>query len=811
MARHGVGDCAGRMTTRGIVTALALGQRKDNLPGQVTRFIGRRRELPAIAAAIERHRLVTLRGAAGVGKTRLALRAARDVRDTFADGCWLVELSALRTPGLLPRTIAAALGLPEEASGDTAEILAASLAERELLLVLDTCEHLLDDCAALAQVLLSAVPGLRILTTSREPLGVPGEHALLITPLELPGNTDPLGNTVLPGHTAQASQTDAVALFVDRGQAAVPGFTLTQENAAAVAMLCRRLDGIPLALELAAVRLRSMPVQEILDLLDDRFRALGSARTATSRHRTLRAAVDWSYELCTPAEQWLWSELSVFPGSFGLEAAEHVCGPGTLETLIRLVEKSVVQYDHRARRYHLLDTMREFGAERLAGPAFADARRELEGRHRDYYLGLARQSAADSLSDRQASWLARLSAETDNLRAALGYSFTTPGQQGAGLELTTLLRDFWRMVGQFTEGRRWHDLAVAAAPGSGDHDWAVYGAGILAVHQGDLAAAEPFLDRAAALAAGNGDENLAAHVADALGMTAFYRGDLETARARYEGALASYERIGFSDSLALAIYVRLGGVHLLAFELDEAVRLSEECLRRCDELGEQWARASALWVRGAARRLAGDIPAAMADALACLRIKDALGALQTIAMSFDLLADCLMVIEDLERAAVLYGAGEALWALLNTPALMGPGYAGIRKIAADTGRGRLGEERFKALVSRGFALPLSAAIAVAAGEAPADLDVAAPDGDLGTAADDGTAAEDPQARPLTGREREIAHLAAAGLSNREIAGRLVLSKRTVDSHIDHIFTKLGFSSRTQLVGWAYEEGNSTSR
>jgi non-specific serine/threonine protein kinase len=443
------------------VAALTLGQRKDNLPGEVTRFIGRRRELPAIAEAIEQHRLVTLRGVGGVGKTRIALRAARDIKDTFADGCWLVELSALRTNGLLPRTISATLGLPDEASGDTVEVLAASLAERELLLILDTCEHLVDDCAGLAQSLLAAVPGLRILTTSREPLGVADEHALLITPLELPGKGE------FRQDDLRGPQADAVTLFVDRARLAVPQFTLDEENAATVAELCRRLDGIPLALELAAVRLRSMPVEEILDRLTDRFGVLGSARTAIDRHRTLRAAVSWSYGLCTRAEQRLWAELSVFLGSFGLEAAEHVCGPDTFETLIRLVEKSVVQFSPGeaaggaaggtlTERYHMLDTMREFGAERLADPATgAHTAGQLRASHRDYYLGLARRSAADSLSARQTTWLARLGTERDNLRVALDYSFTAPGQQVTGLAMTTLLRHFWLMTGQFTEGTTW--------------------------------------------------------------------------------------------------------------------------------------------------------------------------------------------------------------------------------------------------------------------------------------------------------------------------------------------------------------------
>jgi predicted ATPase/DNA-binding CsgD family transcriptional regulator len=777
------------------VAALTMGQQRDNLPPEVTRFIGRRRELPAIAAAIDEHRLVTLRGAGGVGKTRLALRVAREIRDDFADGSWLVELSALRDHELLPGTVSAALGLPDEAIGDPLEALAANLAERELLLVLDTCEHLVEACGSLARTLLAAAPGLRILATSREPLGVPAEHALLISPLDLPAP----GWSPPPAHAA--AQADAVALFVDRAQAAVPEFALSAANTVTVAELCRRLDGIPLALELAAVRLRGMPADEILTRLTDRFRILGAARTATGRHRTLRAAIAWSYDLCTPAEQRLWAELSVFPAGFGLAAAERVCGPGTARTLSRLVEKSVVQYGDGNRRYQLLETMREFGAERLAqhaaragtaGPPPAGAD-ELRARHRDYYRDLAAAAAAAGVGAEQTDWLARLGAETDNLRAALDFSFATGGRQDEGLLLTTLLRPYWLMVGQFSEGRRWHDLAVAVSPGSLENAWAVFGAGILAVQQGDLAAGAPLLDHAAALAAAADDENLAAHVSDAQGIVAFNGGDLETAQARYEAALASYERIGFGDPLALVTYSRLASACILSGALDRAVQLCDECLRRCDETGEQWARGTALWVRGATRWLSGDITAAIADSLSCLRIKESVNDLHTIAMSFDLLSVCRVATAEFELATVLYGAGEALWTLLNAPVLMGLGYAEIRKSAADTARAALGEERFDELLSRGLAMHLADALAMAKGETPAERVL---DAEPARSA----------AKQLTRREKEIAALVAAGLGNREIAARLYLSKRTVDSHMEHIFTKLGISSRTQLASWVLGQG-----
>ena len=373
--------------------------------------------------------------------------------------------------------------------------------------------------------------------------------------------------------------------------------------------------------------------------------------------------------------------------------------------------------------------------------------------------------------------------------------------------MTRLLLPYWRMTGQFTEGRRWHELALAVNPGSGDPAsadwaWAVFGAGALAVHQGDLARGGPLLTDAAALAAAARDENLAAHVTDARGVLALRAGKLAAARACHEAALAIYRRIGFADPTALASYGRLVAVCLVSNEPGRAERLAEECLRRCAELGEQWARGTALMARGGARWRTGDYPAAIEDALACLRINEELGDLHTIAICFDLLTSCLVSTGDLERAAVLRGAADTLWKLLNAPVLVGPAYAQIRESHDVTARSALGEERFAALRRHGAALPLPAALATARGEAPAvpaGSPLAVPGAGPG-------GAPVGAARPLTRREREIAGLVADGLGNREIAGRLFLSKRTVDSHIEHIFGKLSFSSRAQLAGWFREQG-----
>jgi non-specific serine/threonine protein kinase len=763
-----------------------MGDSRDNLPRGVTRFIGRKPELAVIAMALETYRLVTLHGPAGVGKTRLALQAARGVVATFGQRACLVQLSALRDPELLAGEVAKSLGLPDEPASNPSAALARQLAESELLLVLDTCEHLTSACAQLAEVLLGACPDLRILATSREPLAGAGEHVVPVLPLD-----------------ATTRRSDAVELFVDRARATVPGYALTTTNSDAVVQLCRRLDGIPLAIELAAVRLRSMSADEIVGRLDDRFRILGTVRTTTDRHRTLRAAVDWSYGLCTTEEQRLWALLSVFPAEFSGAAAEAVCGAGTQPALARLVDKSIVipldgapgggpgdpgtdPGDAAPGRYRLLDTMREFGAGLLAEAGRQDALRH----HRDYFLALAARAAARAAGREQVGWMAWARRERDNLRAALEYSFTTPGEELAGVRMTLDLRCYWLMLGSFADGLHWHELATAVLPGTRDNAWALYGAGFLAAQQGDLDRAGELLDRAIAAAdgltaAGQPDPALAACIADARGSVAFYAGDNEAAQERYGTALAGFAETGFGDPLALVCWSRLASASLVALDLGRAIELSEECIRRCDEAGEQWARSTAVWVRGAARWLSGDNEAGIGDALASLAVKEALGDLHTATMCVDLVATCLASrgasMADFTRSTELYGAGEAMWELLNAPLQMGPTYAELRKDSATKCRSVLGEEQFEVALRRGLAMSLPEATALARSEF-ATAGPTAP-------------------KPLTRRERQIAALVASGLGNREIAEQLILSKRTVDSHIEHIFAKLGLTSRAQLADW----------
>jgi len=369
-------------------------RRPGDLPAEVSGFVGRRDELARLARQLRSARLVTVTGPGGVGKTRVALRTASRLSGEFEGGVCLAELAGLRDPELLPHTVATCLGLPERDARTQLGAVLDYLRDRQLLLILDTCEHLVDACASLAGAVARETAGVTVLATSRQPLDIPGEHTCLIPPLPVP-----------EARSRDAAGGDSVELFAQRAAAVVPGFAITEANREDVARLCRRLDGIPLAIELATVRLRAVPLEQLASRLEDRFRLLtGSRRAALPHHQTLRTATEWSYDLCSPAEQLLWARLSVFAGSFDIAAAEQVCGGGALaradilETLIGLVDKSVVlRTGDNGARYRLLDTIREFGAERLAGTGEEDRLRSRSWRRR---TGLAVSPAGNARSRR---------------------------------------------------------------------------------------------------------------------------------------------------------------------------------------------------------------------------------------------------------------------------------------------------------------------------------------------------------------------------------------------------------------------------
>ena len=557
-----------------------------NLPASLSSFIGREHTQARVHTLLVSHRLVTLVGAGGVGKTRLALAVAEGILDGYPDGVWLVELAPLADPMLVPGAAAQALRLHEEPGRPVLEALCGHCNGKRMLLVLDNCEHLLPACTALAGALLRAAPELRILATSREALGIAGERHYRVPSLSVP---DPQH---LPSPELAGSY-EAVRLFVARAQERRDTFALSSTNARAVAEICARLDGIPLAIELAAARVSALGVEELASRLDDRFRLLtGGARDALPRQRTLRATLDWSYDLLTAQEQLVLDRLSVCAAGCTLAAAEVVCagegveGVEVLDLLGALVGKSLVQAEERDGgevRHGLLETVRQYGQQRLAASGRAGAVRD---RHLAHFLALAEEAEPALKGADQATWLDRLEAEHDNLRAALGWA-REAGATEVGLRLAGALWRFWLMRGHFHEGRTWLEGALAGAEGAAPNvrAEALQGAGVLAAEQGDYGRAAASFTGSLALRREMGDRRGSARTLSNLGIVAYEQGEYGRAAALHEEALALCRELGDKRGLALALG-NLGLVVLEQGEYERAVALQEESLALDRELGD---------------------------------------------------------------------------------------------------------------------------------------------------------------------------------------------------------------------------------
>ncbi|OIV36603.1 hypothetical protein BIV57_15690 [Mangrovactinospora gilvigrisea] len=761
------------------------------MPAEVTGFVGRAAELVQVRALLADARLVTLVGPGGVGKSRVALRAAADTGPRFADGVRFVQLSALHDRELLPAAVAGLLGLTEQPGREPIDLLVEYLRHRQVLLLLDTCEHLLDGCAMLADVLLREAPMCTVLATSRQPLDVPGEHAVPLAPLP---------------------PEDAVELFGQRAANVRPGFRVTDANRPSVERLCTRLDGMPLAIELATVRLRALPAEQLAELLESRFRVLTvgrrpSASDPSARHRTLRAAIDWSHELCTPGERLLWARLSVFAGPFDVAAAEAVCGDRELpaeeilDQLIGLVDKSVLlRVDEPAPggadgvlvRYRLLDTLREYGAERLAD---ADgARRAAERRHAAHFFGLARDFQEGLLADDQVARFAELQGCLPDVRAALERSFAGDGADvTAGLGAAAGLWPLWITSGMIGEGRAWvrrglEAARAAALPEGPETAWALVFGGLLTVYQAEIEAALEMFRRARALAEELGDELMYGYAVGYEGGMLRFLGQDADGRALLAEARAVAQRVpgmlhkvmfAFQTSYTCAV---LG-------DLAEAEALSEEALEllaRCP--GERILAGQVRMVRSFLAWSGGDREAAVRETRDALAASVATGEAVAAAHGLEMMAGAAAEAGRWERAAWLLGAAGEVWELVGAPAIGAPPFLELRGRTEEAARGGLGDDPFERLYREGGRLDRARAIelALADAERPAGPSVPA------------------QRRPegaLTRREREVAALVARGMTNREIAERLVISKRTADAHVEHILGKLGFSSRTEITGY----------
>jgi predicted ATPase/DNA-binding CsgD family transcriptional regulator len=774
-----------------------------NLPIELSSLIGRRREVGEVKRLLAESRLVTLTGVGGTGKTRLALRAAAELGRAFGDGVWFVDLTELHGPGLLAQQVqdpdvlaylvAAALGLREQGGGSPLQWLAEQLADRRMLLVLDNCEHLIPASAILADRLLRVCPRLRVLATSREPLTIAGETLFPVPPLRAP---DP----AQPPSVADMSRCEAVVLFVARAQVAVPAFQLTEANHVAVAQLCHRLDGLPLAIELAAARVRVLAPEQILDRLADRFTLLSrGSRSAPERQQTLRACVDWSFELCSKPERMLWARLSVFVGGFELDAVEGICADDLLPTselvdvLSGLVDKSIlvrVEVDGGSgvqARYQMLETIRDYGREQLVG---AGKQVIVRRSHRDWYERLVAQAEAEWISDRQAYWYARLIKEYPNLRAAVEFCLTEPREAEAALRiLVSVPTLYWWSRGMFSEGLGWLDRALvqATAP-TALRARALVRAAYLASWRDDADTVRRFLEEGQGLAHRLNDIPSLALAAFVGTNTALHRSDLTGRIEAVEMGLTILSTAPEPDLvLRLSLLLTLGGYAIVVRDHDRAGRTFQEVLESTEPRGEDMCRSTAIWGLGlVAWREDADAEAGKRAAEA-IRIERKMGRHDRYitTLSVALLAWIAAGQRRYGRAAALLGVVDTLVTAsgIPLPAMLVADHDACQRQTRDA----LGDAAFADAFRDGEASPLDRAIAYALDERRETRASSQPAANAGT--------------PLTRRELQIADLVARGLSNREIAQSLVISQRTAESHLEHILTKLGFTRRAQVAAW----------
>jgi predicted ATPase/DNA-binding CsgD family transcriptional regulator len=757
------------------------------LPRELTSFVGRRRDLRELKEALSSTSLLTLIGPAGVGKTRLALHAGADLRRAVPDGVCVVQLADLRDPALLAETVASALGLRDASTRWLVSTLGDFLGTKRLFLILDNCEHLIDACAVLADGLLRACPDLKILCTSREPLSIDGETVIQVPPLPLPeeGRAPPADALL---------QYDAAALFVERARSAWPQFELTDSNAAEVGALCRRLDGLPLALELAAVRLRAFTVGQILEQMDERFRLLsGGSRTRSARHQSLRAAIDWSFGLLSEGEQVAWRRLSIFAGSFDLEGADAVCGHdgvtgSTVGDLVSgLVEKSIVRRELHGStpRYRMLETLRDYGRERLRE---AGEESSIAKTYRHWYVDFAARVFEQSWGPSQVRWWDRAHLELANLREIFRSYLAESNQADEGLQTAANLAYYWLSRGSISEGRRWLDALLAAArrPTRG-RAMALAVDGWLTQLQGDPAKGLDLFVEGERVAADVGDRVSLCLASLALGTGLMYGGDLEGAERTLRRCI-DLQRDLPDRRWAAAAVGALGGVSGIRGDHPPAFDLYQRSIELCRAGGdrfiqswmvqgqaleagamEDWTRAGDIWAEG-------------------LRLSRAVDNKVGLGQAVEGLAWVAASSGRPERAARLLGGVHTLREAI--PATLQPHLVPYHDRCVAQARSALGDREFDRCYRDGTRMRTEQLVSLALEE------------------------KEPEARrasgkrpsgKLTPREGEIAGLVAQGLSNREIASKLVVSQRTAETHVEHILTKLGFTSRSQIAAWVAEE------
>ena len=759
---------------------------RHHLPPQLTTFIGREREIAEVRRRLVSTRLLTLTGAGGAGKSRLAFRVAESALEDFPDGVWAAELASIADAALVPQAVASALSVPEQAGRALLNTLADYLRRQTALLVLDNCEHLVAACARLATDLLHRCAGLRILATSRLPLSVPGEMLWRVPSLTLP---DAAGARA----SQQIERCEAVRLFLERARSVRPEFALTPLNARAVADVCRQLDGIPLAIELAAARTRVLAVEQIAARLHDRFPLLtGGSPSTLPRHQTLGATMDWSHGLLPERERVLLRRLSVFAGGWTLDAAEAVCAGGALQTadvldaLTHLVDSSLVVADVEGdeTRYGFLETVRQYGQARLEEVRETAAMRR---RHRDWYLRLAEAADAGVRGPREEAWLARVEIEHDNFRAALEWSKTEPDGAGAELRLARALEWFWYLLGHWTEGRARLEAAVAGSAGApaAHLPKALVGTVRLTYRQGDLARAKALCVEGLNLARRLDDKSGTAQFLVWTGIIAIAEGRPAEAAAPVEQALAICRAIEDRWWAVEAVAI-LGALAIMSGDYETAEARHTEGLTLSRQTGNPNNITYALRGLGIVALRRGDAAAAKDRFLECLERSRRVRTPGVIAECFEGLARTAMLRKEHERAAVLFAAADASFEQLGSHLPVWGDQAEHERSLTEV-RAVLSRGVFAAAETRGRAMTLDEAVEYALAHWGASQ----------TGADTGPGG-------LTPRERDVASLVAQGLTNRQIAASLVVAERTAETHVQNILNKLGFDSRAQIAAWAVE-------
>jgi predicted ATPase/DNA-binding CsgD family transcriptional regulator len=767
-------------------------------PQTITSLVGRARETTAVIDLIDRPevRLVTLVGPGGVGKTRLAIHVAQAAAELFPDGATFVNLAAVTDPALVATVVGAVLGVPDRGQASCTEQLTLHVAQMRMLLVLDNLEHLLP-AAQLISDLLATSPGLTVLATSRVVLRLSGEHAFPVPPLNVPKVTPAVS-------MEQLAASDAVQLFLDRAQAVRPSLELTEATAIAIARICQLLDGLPLAIELAAARANMLSPQAMVARLERRLPLLTSgARDRPLRQQTMRDAIAWSYDLLPPDEQALFRRLSILVGGFSIDAAEAVGADlqiDVFEGIGSLVDKSLlrpVDHDDESARFLMLETVREYGLERLAADG---ERRVVEETHADWYLRLAQRVQQDFFAPNEPGWMSRLAIERPNFRAALSW-FLENEPRGRFLDLSAVLGRFWYKWERFTEGRRWLEQAAAIAQESGpSHALATIldNLGKLVGLQENMPLAADYFAKSLAVWREIGDKRGIAREVVTLAEGYRLREEIEPAIPLYEEGLKLLQGLE-GEGVWISTALRgLATVELLGGHTDRAEQLFRESLAIARESGATWALTTALHGVGQIASERGNHAESIAAFRESLTIAWQLRDRVAVVLTMPALADALAAAGEPERAAQVFGAALSVSDGLTPEAEGMPPLLAKYDTHISTLRTRLGEAAFQAAWSIGGGRSIESAVALAtelAGQALAGLT---------------NAGSTAQARALPGglseREAEVLRLAAAGLTNADIADRLFLSPHTIRAHLQRIYTKLDIANRAEAVRYAVDHG-----